>query len=230
MAEEQYTDFEERLIQDTIRFENGNFIWGSNSEIIPENEIDNVLDALSRKREMQSVVDSLSNLDIKRTKDYTDSLKSIIFDPNLNIENMNEQELINHLKNQDLILDIDTVYTTTVESDIRERLNFEESQLLQDNLRVVTPETGSDFNLQIDTPQEKQNLELLMDLALIGKGLPSTGSIGNLVSESLPETEHDWRRDLGSFTNFLGLGLIGQDIGSGVHSLIEGLSSLNPFN
>ena len=40
LAEQQYANYEDKLLNDTIRFENGNFVWGSNSEIIPENEID----------------------------------------------------------------------------------------------------------------------------------------------------------------------------------------------
>ena len=111
MAEQQYANYEDKLLNDTIRFENGNFVWGSNSEIIPENEIDDVLAALSTSKEMQSAINSLSNLDTNENKIYTDSLKNIISSTTSeDIERMTERELIEFNKTYDRLKGIDTTY------------------------------------------------------------------------------------------------------------------------
>ena len=61
MAESDYKNYNDKILHDTIKYEDGNWIWASDRAVI-EN-IDEVLSSLSEMREMQKAIDSLSNLD-----------------------------------------------------------------------------------------------------------------------------------------------------------------------
>ena len=214
MAEQQYANYEDKLLNDTIRFENGNFVWGSNSEIIPENEIDDVLAALSTSKEMQSAINSLSNLDTNENKIYTDSLKNILESTTAaDIENMSELELIQFNKTYDLLEGIDTTYAVTTDnlkSDLNDRLDAAQSAALVDNLRVV------DNAIQVE-----DNYNLI-------EGLQNTlGSvrrpwIDDALYQGIAEESKDFSRDIGRFTNTLGLGAqSGEAVGEGVVNLFN---------
>ena len=214
MAEQQYANYEDKLLNDTIRFENGNFVWGSNSEIIPENEIDDVLAALSTSKEMQSAINSLSNLDTNENKIYTDSLKNILESTTAaDIENMSELELIQFNKTYDLLEGIDTTYAVTTDnlkSDLNDRLDAAQSAALVDNLRVV------DNAIQV-----KDNYNLI-------EGLQNTlGSvrrpwIDDALYQGIAEESKDFSRDIGRFTNTLGLGAqSGEAVGEGLVNLFN---------
>ena len=214
MAEQQYANYEDKLLNDTIRFENGNFVWGSNSEIIPENEIDDVLAALSTSKEMQSAINSLSNLDTNENKIYTDSLKNILESTTAaDIENMSELELIQFNKTYDLLEGIDTTYAVTTDnlkSDLNDRLDAAQSAALVDNLRVV------DNAIQVE-----DNYNLI-------EGLQNTlGSvrrpwIDDALYQGIAEESKDFSRDIGRFTNTLGLGAqSGEAVGEGLVNLFN---------
>ncbi len=234
MAEQQYANYEDKLLNDTIRFENGNFVWGSNSEIIPENEIDDVLAALSANREMQSAINSLSNLDTNENKIYTDSLKNILESTTAaDIENMSELELIQFNKTYDLLEGIDTTYTVTTDnlkSDLNDRFGSQESAILADNLRVVntasSPTYGSTYR------EIKDELAPLLDAIALDETPWLENGDRTIITFGGERDRQDFRRDFGDFTNTLGLGPeLGKDIGTGLHRVASFLDYyLNPFD
>ena len=237
MAEQQYANYEDKLLNDTIRFENGNFVWGSNSEIIPENEIDDVLAALSVNREMQSAINSLSNLDTIENKIYTDSLKNILESTTAaDIENMSELELIQFNKTYDLLEGIDTTYTVTTDnlkSDLNDRFGSQESAILADNLRVVNNlQTASSPTYGSTYGEIKHELAPLLDAIALDETPWLEDGDRTITTLGGERDRHDFRRDFGDFTNFLGLGSeFGADIGTGLHRISSFLDYyLNPFD
>ena len=234
MAEQQYANYEDKLLNDTIRFENGNFVWGSDSEIIPENEIDDVLAALSANREMQSSINSLANLDTKENKAYTDSLKNIISSAtSADIENMSEADLIKFNKTFDLLEGIDTTYKQIGSLNLDNRLSSQQAALLVDNLRVAdnlqttsSPTYGSTYGEIKDELSGLLGAIALDETPWLEDGDRTITTLGG------ERDRHDFRRDFGDFTNFLGLGPeLGKDIGTGVHRVASFLDYyLNPFD
>ena len=234
MAEQQYANYEDKLLNDTIRFENGNFVWGSNSEIIPENEIDDVLAALSANREMQSAINSLSNLDTIENKIYTDSLKNILESTTAaDIENMSELELIQFNKTYDLLEGIDTTYTVTTDnlkSDLNDRFSSQESVILADNVRVVntvsSPTYGSTYG------EISDELSGLLDAIALDETPWLEDGDRTITTIAGADDKHDFQSDFGDLTNLIGLGPeLGKDIGTGVHRIASFLDYyLNPFN
>ena len=222
MAEEQYINYEERLLQDTIRFENGNFMWGSNSEIIPENEIDDILGALSRQREMQKVVGSLSNLDIKTTKEYQDSLKNIVLNPIVDIENMTEADLISYNRTGDLLYGIDTTYINIGEQNLegddgRASGEYLDSLYAELRQKELEGEMGRTYNKGMVT-----GAGTLLESIVPRIKTPWIDSKGDRAVTTIggERDKQDYRRDFGDFTNFLGLGPdVGKDIGTGIHRI-----------
>ena len=234
MAEQQYANYEDKLLNDTIRFENGNFVWGSNSEIIPENEIDDVLAALSANREMQNAINSISNLDTNENKIYTDSLKNILESTTAaDIENMSELELIQFNKTYDLLEGIDTTYTVTTDnlkSDLNDRFGSQESAILADNLRVVntasSPTYGSTYR------EIKDELAPLLDAIALDETPWLENGDRTITTLGGERNRQDFRRNFGDLTNFFGLGPeLGKDIGTGLHRISSFLDYyLNPFD
>lgn len=239
MAEQQYANYEDKLLNDTIRFENGNFVWGSNSEIIPENEIDDVLAALSANREMQNAINSLSNLDTKENKAYTDSLKNIINSTTVeDIERMTESELIEFNKTYDRLKGIDTTYQKIGKLDLGtnyldQRLSAQESAALVDNLRVINNlQTASSPTYGSTYGEIKDELSGLLDAIALDETPWLENGDRTITTFAGADDKQDFQRDFSDLTNTFGLGPeLGKDIGTGVHRIVSFLDYyLNPFD
>ena len=214
MAESDYKNYNDKILHDTIKYEDGNWIWASDRAVI-EN-IDEVLSSLSEMREMQKAIDSLSNLDTNENKIYTDSLKNIISSTTSeDIERMTERELIEFNKTYDRLKGIDTTYQEIGSLDLgadylNDRYSAAETAALVDNLRVV------DNAIQV-----KDNYNLI-------EGLQNTlGSvrrpwIDDALYQGIAEESKDFSRDIGRFTNTLGLGAqSGEAVGEGLVNLFN---------
>jgi len=102
---------EDRARQDTIKWENGSPYWGSDSTPISVEELKVVLKIIDSDISGNKAADSLSNLDTKAHKEYTDSLKNILANPEVPIEEMSRDQLIVYNKAYDALEGIDTTYS-----------------------------------------------------------------------------------------------------------------------
>jgi hypothetical protein len=111
LSEINWKDLKERLFgdnQDTVGYVNGNFIWKSTGETIPNEELGEVMSLLSENRLQAKQVENISNLDIKSlTELKTDSILQAIeklgpIDENSSWENRKQYNLlVNKLKGVD---------------------------------------------------------------------------------------------------------------------------------
>tara|TARA_R100000458_G_C8267503_1_gene242450 strand:+ start:1287 stop:1994 length:708 start_codon:yes stop_codon:yes gene_type:complete len=235
LTESDYKNYEDKLLHDTIKYEDGNWIWASDKTVIED--IDNALATLSLMREMQNVTDSLSNLDIKSVEDIRkDSiLKVLNKTPIDSIENMSFAELTSFSKSQDEILGIDRVYkdsadyfTSNIASKEGDLASYKDSQNLYNKLAKEMPPVYRHAGYE-DLSEDIYSLMSAMSPKFPTPWLENDDrSVTTLGGE---RDRHDFRRDFGDFTNFLGLGpQVGQDIGTGVHRLSSFLDYyLNPF-
>tara|TARA_R110002020_G_C16202013_1_gene766334 strand:- start:440 stop:1264 length:825 start_codon:yes stop_codon:yes gene_type:complete len=207
---------EDRARQDTIKWENGSPYWGSDSTPISVEELRVVLKIIDSDISGNKATESLSNLDTKAHKEYTDSLKNILANPEVPIEEMNRDQLIAYNRTYDALEGIDTTYRDIGSSDYshdrRKGESFHEASMRVDAID----------NLLVESPQPLWTEEFATDLQ---KGLGSFRRpwIDDPLYEGISEGRKGFIRDWGRASNALGLG------SESGRNVAEGVSNLNNF-
>ena len=136
-------------------------------------------------------------------------------------------------KTFDLLEGIDTTYKQIGSLNLDNRLSSQQAALLVDNLRVAdnlqttsSPTYGSTYGEIKDELSGLLGAIALDETPWLEDGDRTITTLGG------ERDRHDFKRDFGDFTNFLGLGPeLGKDIGTGVHRVASFLDYyLNPFD
>ena len=168
---------QDRARQDTIKFIDGAPFCSSDSTPVSLEDLKITIDVIKGDEPANKAIESLSNLDTKENKAYTDSLKNIINSTTVeDIERMTESELIEFNKTYDRLKGIDTTYHKIGKLNLGtnyldKRLSAQESAALVDNLRVINnlqiyfvslKKIDDDFDEIDENEKKRENLQEIL--------------------------------------------------------------------
>ena len=225
--------FGERLIRDTIKMIGNNAVWASDNKRIPKETLDAFfkygpsLESDSELKEQEKTIVDTMKMQQDFIKEFNEIDYEYISQSEMNKLKMRAGEIFNK--------DLDNISANQIRENVREGYRRRDSGVdnlgvkIDDFSDVLNPKPSYRHAGYEDLSEDIYSLMSAMSPEISTPWLENDDrSVTTLGGE---RDRHDFRRDFGDFTNFLGLGpQVGQDIGTGVHRLSSFLDYyLNPF-